>query len=458
MAASASICAFLKESGHIYTKNDGSVWNITEFVHNFEEVSLLNKITYAYIAPIIITFGIVGDFLTVVSLTHPLLRKASIVYTYLTLLAMTDLLSLFSVIPMILYFLNIRFCSQIAALYYAHIGFPLVNALMGASVWIVVCLTLSQYMAVCHPFYHGVLRKRKCCYWMFAGIYIFSFSINALWAVKKNVHIVPDGLTECTYNVCDGSIQDSTWFKIYEWIRELVTRGCPFLIIAYCNAKILTTYRKTKKERLRSLTSPHQNKNIHEKSEQEEKRLFLLLFTIVIIFMICTIPAAPLTIFVSDARQSELGFQIFRAITNLLEFTKFALNFYFYCLINPEIRIICYHIVCCKKLNKQAMVKGQPVTFYSRNKKNIKHGSLVDTKILTLKNNGKGEFLRSKSLSVNNNIKIIKNNFDTISMKKKNEKNNPFPVTESYNKCFKSDEKNYLEKEIPIMDDENILQ
>lgn len=329
---------------------------------------------------------------------------------------------------------------------------------MGASVWIVVCLTLSQYMAVCHPFYHGVLRKRKCCYWMFAGIYIFSFSINALWAVKKNVHIVPDGLTECTYNVCDGSIQDSTWFKIYEWIRELVTRGCPFLIIAYCNAKILTTYRKTKKERLRSLTSPHQNKNIHEKSEQEEKRLFLLLFTIVIIFMICTIPAAPLTIFVSDARQSELGFQIFRAITNLLEFTKFALNFYFYCLINPEIRIICYHIVCCKKLNKQAMVKGQPVTFYSRNKKNIKHGSLVDTKILTLKNNGKGEFLRSKSLSVNNNIKTIKNNFDTISMKKKNEKNNPFPVTESYNKCFKSDEKNYLEKEIPIMDDENILQ
>lgn len=29
--------------------------------------------------------------------------------------------------------------------------------------------------------------------------------------------------------------------------------------------------------------------------------------------------------------------KIFRAIVNLLEFTKFALNFYFYCLINPEV-------------------------------------------------------------------------------------------------------------------------
>lgn len=44
---------------------------------------------------------------------------------------------------------------------------------------------------------------------------------------------------------------------------------------------------------------------------QEERRLFILLFSIVIIFFICTIPAAPLTIFVSDSRSRNLSFQVF---------------------------------------------------------------------------------------------------------------------------------------------------
>jgi hypothetical protein len=96
-------------------------------------------------------------------------------------------------------------------------------------------------------------------------------------------------------------------------------------------------------------------------SFQEEKRLFVLLFAIIIVFFLCTIPAAPLTIFVADYRSQNLTFQIIRAIVNLLEFTKFALNFYFYCLINPDIRRICMHMIQCQKMGKQARIKGKPV-------------------------------------------------------------------------------------------------
>uniref|UniRef100_A0A914YRF5 G-protein coupled receptors family 1 profile domain-containing protein n=1 Tax=Panagrolaimus superbus TaxID=310955 RepID=A0A914YRF5_9BILA len=92
-----------------------------------DSVSKLNRITYAYIAPVIISFGVIGDILTVATLTHPLLRRSSIVYTYLTLLAMTDLLTHISVIPMILWLLDWRLCSKSSAIYYAHIGFPLVR-------------------------------------------------------------------------------------------------------------------------------------------------------------------------------------------------------------------------------------------------------------------------------------------------------------------------------------------
>lgn len=154
-----------------------------------------------------------GDILTVITLTHPLLRRSSIVYTYLTLLAMTDLVSSsafvfaldsisahggkigrsspvpraiyrrnasalleaaqlvlcfrmalhfcrrarerpktsphdasisktskggesvsllqltqLSVIPMIMWLLDITICSRPTAYFYAHVGFPLVSA------------------------------------------------------------------------------------------------------------------------------------------------------------------------------------------------------------------------------------------------------------------------------------------------------------------------------------------
>uniref|UniRef100_A0A914S8R9 G-protein coupled receptors family 1 profile domain-containing protein n=1 Tax=Parascaris equorum TaxID=6256 RepID=A0A914S8R9_PAREQ len=222
-------------------------------------VSLLNRITYAYIAPLIIAFGIIGDVMTVTTLTHPLLRRANIIYTYLILLAMTDFMTLISVIPMILWLLDRRLCTYSSALYYAHIGFPLVNALMGASVWIVVFLTMSQYMAV------------------------------------------PQEAGECEFIVCERKIE--LWFKAYEWIRETISRLLPFVLVAYFNSKILITYRVTKKDRLERLANNSRKSFIEGKSEQEERRLFII-----------------------------------RAIINVMEFTKFALNFYFYCLINPDIR------------------------------------------------------------------------------------------------------------------------
>lgn len=262
---------------------------------------------------------------------------------------------------MILWLLDIRLCSSTAAFYYAHIGFPLANALMGASVWLVVFLTLSQYMAVCHPFRQGWLRKRRMSFILFAVAYLFSGIIHVPWAKKKYASRLPNGLLHCPHIICDRPRMEE-WFRAYEWVREFLTRVLPFIFIAYFNAMILITYRRTKKDRIQRLATQSLHKRTAmDRSEQEEKRLFTLLFAIIIVFFLCTIPAAPLTIFVADKRSQNLSFQIFRAVTNLLEFTKFALNFYFYCLINPDIRRICLSVVRCDELGKPPRVKGQPV-------------------------------------------------------------------------------------------------
>lgn len=366
---SPDVCNFLANNTQVFPSISSA---------GADEVTKINEIVYGVISPVIIIFGIIGDILTVFTLTNPLLRKSSIIYTYLTLLAMTDLLTQVSVIPMILFLQDRVFCSEAAAFYYAHIGFPLANALMGSSVYIIIFLTLSQYMAVCRPFSYG-MRSRKICYILFAIAYVCNFCLNAPWAMKKTFMEIPIELREdlpyrCPYVICDSV--SPAWYKPYEVLREAFCRIIPFLVLVFLNASILYTYRSTKQDRLRRLTTS-QKRFVTEKSEKEEKRLFTLLFAICIVFFVCTIPAAPLAIFVSDTLSKNLNFQIFRAVVNLLEFTKFALNFYFYCLINPEIRTICSHVITCKKLHRPARVKGQPMTPISMYTRSTKSRELV---------------------------------------------------------------------------------
>jgi len=145
-------------------------------------------------------------------------------------------------------------------------------------------------------------------------------------------------------------------------MREGLSRLIPFLLIAFLNLRILATYRHTKRHRIARL----QHSPGDRADEHEERRLFTLLIAIIIIFFLCTIPAAPLTVLVRDSWAKNLPFQIARAVINLLEFTKFALNFYLYCLINPDIRRVCFNMLTCQELGKPARVKGQPVNPISR--------------------------------------------------------------------------------------------
>ncbi len=54
--------------------------------------------------------------------------------------------------------------------------------------------------------------------------------------------------------------------------------------------------------------------------------------------MICTTPAAFLTLTISPERKKKVGFSVFRAISNNLELMGFALNFFVYCLCSADIR------------------------------------------------------------------------------------------------------------------------
>ena len=70
----------------------------------------------------------------------------------------------------------------------------------------------------------------------------------------------------------------------------------------------------------------------------EERMLVVVLISIVVLFVCCTTPAAVLSVLFTEKFDKHLGFQIFRAVANILELLNFALNFYIYCLCSAEIR------------------------------------------------------------------------------------------------------------------------
>ncbi|KAF7633147.1 G_PROTEIN_RECEP_F1_2 domain-containing protein [Meloidogyne graminicola] len=337
------ICKIMMESNDFNSKQNILLQNNSKIQEaDHVHLSKLNFITYMIIAPIIISISIIGDILTIITLNHPTMRRKKR-YLYFFVLFGTNrfVYTIISYSP-ILWILNFRHCSKLASFYYAHIAFPFSNALMGASVWVVILMTLYQFKAVCYPLHSQTIQtQRKFIYLLFLVIYLCNFCIYAPWSQKKIVYKVPNGILRCPFLVCDNLIT-TPLFGIYEWFREFLTRFFPFFLLAYFNINILIAYRNNKRDRLTSLSNPSLHKKaMVEKSEKEERRLFTLLFLITIVFFVCTIPAAPLTILISNKQDNSLPFQIYRSLANLLEITKFALNFYFYCLINPDICHVC---------------------------------------------------------------------------------------------------------------------
>ena len=161
---------------------------------------------------------------------------------------------------------------------------------------------------------------------------------------------------ECPFSSTDNKdVTMSAEFTIYGYLREAISRVVPFLLLTFLNMRIGCAYRRTKQERLSRWVeklskieglfrvNEFQRGDLTTRAEKEEKRLWLLVVTIITIFFFCTIPAAPLTIYVKDQSACDIPFQVLRTLSNLMEFTKFALNFYMYCIINPDIRKLCAH-------------------------------------------------------------------------------------------------------------------
>lgn len=324
------------------------------------QIDTLKFVAYGVVSFVIIGLGIIGNLINLVVLTRPNLK--GVTFVYLTWLATSDLLTLVVAVLSMLRLHGIQPRSYPAAFYYAHVEMPLVNALMASSVFIVVAVTVDRYWSVCLPTRYREFHNARRAKLAIVTAYVAAALLYVPVAFQKSpVPLWDSELNRTQYVPCDNVfVSQHAAFKAYLLMKEVVVRIGPVLVVAVLNTTIILTFRRLMRKRKQLVTNGRSDTS----KFQEEQRLVILLAAIVILFCVCMTPAAVLTVLISDDKELNYGFQLFRAIANDMEMSNFAMNFYVYCFCSSEIRETFLRLFRCAK-------PAPDVNYYSTSKLTI---------------------------------------------------------------------------------------
>ncbi|PRD26672.1 UNVERIFIED_CONTAM: G-protein coupled receptor AH9.1 [Trichonephila clavipes] len=317
-----------------------------------DKIENLKFIAYGIFSSIIIGLGILGNLINLFVLTRPSLK--GITFVYLTWLAISDLMSMLTSVSSLLRLLGIQPKTYLAAIYYAHIEIPLVNAFMASSVFIVVALTVDRYFSVCLPTrfkeVHNIQRARRSI----TAAYICAFSLYIPVCFQKRPCLFNFNST-VEYGFYDNlNVVDHAAYKFYLLVKEIIVRLGPALLLTILNITIILTLRKTLKKRQDRLDISSGGLLPSNIRCREKQRLCILLTGIIILFIVSMVPAAILTLLNGDDKEFHFGFQLFRAFANIMELSNYAVNFYVYCTCSSEIRKTFTALVATHILNESS--------------------------------------------------------------------------------------------------------
>nr|CAD7426711.1 unnamed protein product [Timema monikensis] len=323
-----------------------------------ESMGHLRWVAYKVTMPVIIVSGLLGNIMNLAVLTRPALR--GVTYVYLSGLAIADLGVMLCVVPMVMRLNRCPSLTYAAAFFHAHAELVATNSCMAASIFIVVCLTIDRYISVCLPTKFRSVHTRRNARVAIATSYALAVAISCPLTALKSVCVIdpgPQGAPLPLYAFQENTpVTHSTTWLVYLWTSETAVRFGPAVILATLNLLIICKFRnlKSKRKRFRQASDKFRSRHLldststaatnapqaglRNRNYKEERRLVVLLTSIIVLFFVTMTPSAFLSLLYSEQRNKDLGFQAFRAAANNLEIGNFALNFYVYFLCSKEFR------------------------------------------------------------------------------------------------------------------------
>ncbi|XP_055915039.1 probable G-protein coupled receptor B0563.6 [Eupeodes corollae] len=301
----------------------------------------LRELSYGIVLPIICALGIIGNVLNLIVLTRRNMRGTA--YIYMRGYSAAALLAIVFAIPFSIRILIHKDLGQWEefgpAFYTAHLELFLGNGCLGVGVMMLLILTIERYVSVCHPGYiRPVMGPPRMTVILIPVVTFFIYLPSVFRGELIKCVLQADG-TFVYFRRENSEFLSTLFYSVYKVMLEVLFKLVPTVLIAGFNLRIMIVYRQTCERRRKMILSRTTCfKDDDPRKFAEERRLFLLLGSTSVLFLVCVSPMAILHMTIAQEYLSSFSFQVFRALANLMELTNYSITFYIYCLFSEDFR------------------------------------------------------------------------------------------------------------------------
>jgi nociceptin receptor len=295
-------------------------------------------VTGIVLYPILCTFGITGNVLSLIVLSHK--KMASSTNVFLGALSISDLIKLvndvmYFIVVVIERYDTITGQRAMALLYpSAHYIF---NMSVCVTAWLTVSVSVERYISVCHPTYAKTMctiqRARIVSVCVFIGMSILALPSGLRY---ENRWSSSNETNQSIVTIELSVIGQHQLFKTaYTWIQNLLRSIIPLFVLVILNSCIINALWQSR---------------IKGKTMSSRNRISMMLIIVVFVFLVCITPDAILSTFFKfgyyDANNLVRGI---REISDLLLQINSAVNFVLYCTFSTIFREIFIEVFlkCC---------------------------------------------------------------------------------------------------------------
>ena len=325
-----------------------------------EQIAAIRYVTYCVILPITISIGVLLNSVGFTVIVTSGTKTLSATHICMCCLALSNLIGMISIIPWLIH-VTYPGCRPYPEMWYsAHLELPSFNSVETFSIYILVWMSIERYCCVCRPaFFHRIHRSS-----VVKVVLAICFVVASLIQMPLSVSeiVVRDDSLNCTeWSTAENhQVTHSIYWTVYTWTNESLSRLMPCVALTILNLKMIFKYRRIMIKRSK-MTSTNcavhvmtaKGMDVSTKKvpsivhQHENNRLLILLSLMVVLFVVCLVPAGMLLMLKYWVDEDTVQYEIFRSVANILENLNLAVILFIILLCSSDLQLRLKRIIMC---------------------------------------------------------------------------------------------------------------
>lgn len=317
-------------------------------------------IAYEIVIPIIIASGFLLNSISLFTIHFSSTIKG-VSLLYLSCLTWSNWILMIFCVPWIIGRTSNKCKTGSSIFYHSYIEAALLNSTATFSLYVLTCMSVERYFSVVHPtYFHRIHRMNRARIAL-----VVSALISLIIQVPTFLNFVP---SECC-QIANISVTTTPYWRAYLWVNQIFSRFLPSIALIYLNVRMMAKYRRVIKKRGQmtagsssQLNTPSNSilrlNQLNSKStvplpgpNPDEKRMLVLLTGVVVLVVICIIPAG-IAILLPQLH-------IFDAVADILELFHYAIVSFVFCLCNNDIQRRLRLMITCNSSSSSSRITRQ---------------------------------------------------------------------------------------------------